>query len=342
MVVDATKFGVKAGMPLDLAGPLPPTGVDVEVSGARLGTVTPMCTRDPETDGVCDGEEQDRVEIVVFDPVSRRAIRVLVDDIPEFGETTVMTGRLHRGERTVAAAQRAAGGDFDERRLDVSSGYLLDDETGPRSAPLAFVVAALLAIVAGVIVVGLAGGYLIYRRGGGALPAPATTLGPGERLPLRITGIVRTPTGLEHVREAPAELIRFVLGRQIVATDVRLRPVDAPRPTRRRPSRSMRPRPTRRPRPTTRRRPTRRAPTEVAAADLARSRPDRHDAPRRADRLSAGRRRRASASSSGCRSGQVMAFRGIRPALRVVAGTGPLLLSFEHRGGTRSRRRGTP
>ena len=37
--------------------------------------------------------------------------------------------------------------------------------------------------VAGVILVGLAGGYLIYRRSGASLPAPATTLGPGERIP---------------------------------------------------------------------------------------------------------------------------------------------------------------
>ena len=65
------------------------------------------------------------------------------------------------------------------------------------------------------ILVGLAGGYLIYRRAEGSLPLPATSLGPGERIPLRITGIVRTPTGLEHVREVPGDLIRFVLGRPV-------------------------------------------------------------------------------------------------------------------------------
>ena len=66
-----------------------------------------------------------------------------------------------------------------------------------------------------IILVGLAGGYLIYRRSGAALPAPATTLEPGERIPLRMTGMVRTPTGLEHLREAPGDLVRFVLGRQV-------------------------------------------------------------------------------------------------------------------------------
>jgi hypothetical protein len=97
---------------------------------------------------------------------------------------------------------------------------------------------------------------------------------------LRITGVLRTTAGLEHVREAPAELIRFVLGRPVA--EVGAGPDTAPLSTTLIVERIG-------------------APQGVAVGlgELV--------------RLSTGR---------------VMAFRGIRPALRVVAGTGPLILSF--------------
>ena len=83
--------------------------------------------------------------------------------------------------------------------------------------------------VGAIILAGLAGGYLIYRRSGAALPAPARTLEPGDRLPLRVTGMVRTPTGLEHLREAPGDLVRFGLGRRVAQPGES--PSDVPAPT---------------------------------------------------------------------------------------------------------------
>jgi hypothetical protein len=62
--------------------------------------------------------------------------------------------------------------------------------------------------VAGVILVGLAGGYLVYRRDDGPLPAPATTLATGDRIPLRVSGVLKTAHGPEHVQEVPASLAR--------------------------------------------------------------------------------------------------------------------------------------
>ena len=162
---------------------------------------------------------------------ARRAIRVLLRDEPEFTEAS-LTGVLRREERAVDDAKTAD--DFDASLdIDISDRYVLDERRPPGSAPLAFVLAA---ATPGwpCILVGLAGGYLIYRRSDACLPAPATTLGPGERIPLRITGLVRTPTGVGHVREAPGDLIRFVLGGRITTSSAR------PRPTRGRTSRRSR------------------------------------------------------------------------------------------------------
>ena len=139
------------------------------------------------------------------------------------------------------------------------------------------------------ILAGLAGGYLIYRRSHAGLPEPATTLALGERLPLRLTGMVRTPTGLEHLREAPGDLVRFAHGRRVA-------PPGEP-------------------------------PSDGDAHDVDDTAAEstliveRRDVPQGVA-VGLGELRRLS-------SGQVMTFRAPRPALRVVAGTGPLFLSFD-------------
>jgi hypothetical protein len=203
-----------------------------------------------------------------------------------------VTGLLRREERAVDDAKASQGFDFGDLDLRVSDRYLLDEAAPPGSAPLAYLLALVCVLAAGTILVGLAGGYLIYRRSDGPLPAPATSLAAGERLPLRITGVVRTPTGREQVREAPGELVRFVMGR----------PIEMPA-------------------------------AEELLADAEPLGSD-EDAPVTSTLLvervgypqgvavGLGDLVRLSA-------GQVMAFRGPRPALRVVAGTGPLVLSFD-------------
>ena len=142
----------------------------------------------------------------------RHGVRVLLRDWPEFSEAT-MTGLLRREERTAAFAKGLMGADFDGLDLRVSDRYVLNEPETPAGAPAAFALAAGFAAVAVAIVVGLAGGYLVYRPAGAPLPPPATTLGPGGAIPLRITGIVRTPAGTEHVREVPGSLVRFMLRR---------------------------------------------------------------------------------------------------------------------------------
>jgi hypothetical protein len=210
--VDATSTVAGKPTPLDLAAPLPPTGTSVSISGSWLGSYILACTADPDRNRKCDPDEQDVVEILVFEPGSKHAVGVFLRDPPEFSDAT-LTGLLRREERSVDDAKTTEGLRFGDLDLAVSDRYILDDGAGPGSATLAFALAGLLASLAGIILIGLAGGYLVYRRSDGALPAPFTSLAPGERVPLRITGIVRTPTGLEHVREAPAELVRFALER---------------------------------------------------------------------------------------------------------------------------------
>jgi hypothetical protein len=286
LVLDASAGMAGPRTTVDLSGPLPAGGSPVEVTGAWLGSYLGICGRGLGPDQRCDPGEEDRYEIVVFDPTSRRAIRVLVRDVPEFGGEATFTGSLHRAERIVEEAKTAEGNTFSELDLHVSDRYVLEDAQPPASAPLAFALAVLLFAVAGVIVIGLASGYLIYRRTDGPLPSPATTLATGEGIPVRITGLVRTPTGVELVREAPGDLIRFLLGRPI-ATE----PTDAT---------------------------TAEAESEPMASTLVVQRAEQPHG----INLGHGDLTRLT-------RGRVMTFRAPRPAIRVTAGTGAVLLSFD-------------
>ena len=86
-----------------------------------------------------------------------------------------MTGLLRREERAVDDARLGAPYDFDTLDLDISDRYVFDEQAAAGSAPLAFGLAAVLAGLAMVILVGLAGGYLIYRRADRSLPLPASS-----------------------------------------------------------------------------------------------------------------------------------------------------------------------
>ena len=109
--------------------------------------------------------------------------------------------------------------------------------------------------------------------------------------------MLRTPTGLEHVREAPGALIRFVLGRPVTtshAGTTRQASLAGWRGSCRA-----------------------RARTSDATTLIV----ERTDTPQ-GIAVGSGELTRLS-------SGQVMTFRAPRPALRVVAATGPLVLSFD-------------
>ena len=224
--IDATAPASEASPILDLASEIPAPMTPVRVAGSRAGGYLETCSDDTNGDGVCQDEEVDLWEVAVYDPKSGAGVIVLVDENPEYTPAT-FTGMLRRDERDVSSAKQTDGFDFSKLGLDVSDTYLLDDGSAPTSAPLAFGLAALLGALAAVIVIGLAGGYLIYRKSRGSLPEPATSLAIGERVPVRVTGLLRAGTGLLHVREADADLVRFQTGGP-VATEVA--PEDPPTP----------------------------------------------------------------------------------------------------------------
>ncbi len=149
-IIDATAAGATAQgtIRFDLAGPLPSAGTAVDVSGSRTGGYRLLCSHDLDRDGTCDQDEIDRVEIAVFDPATKRGVRVLLDEPPAFSEAS-LTGELRRDERAVDDARSTKGFDFEALRIGVSDRYVLDDAVPPATAPLAFVLAFVLAVVAG-------------------------------------------------------------------------------------------------------------------------------------------------------------------------------------------------
>jgi len=242
------------------------------MAGSLAAGYLTNCTGDANHNGACDDDEIDQWDVAMFDPDTGVAMIVLVDKDPEYTPAT-FTGMLRRDERAVSEAKAGDGSPISETGLDVSDHYLLEAGSPPASAPVMFGLAGLLALVAATILVGLAGGYVVFQRTAGGLPAPAATLGVEERIPLHVTGLLRSATGLVHVREVPADLVRFQ--------------------------------------------------TTVAVADPAGS------------TLILQRQGRPEGVALGLGElttltrGQVMPFKGARPAVRVSAGTGALLLSFD-------------
>ena len=214
-----------------------------------------------------------------------------------------LTGMLRRDERAVSDAKASSGLGFDDTYLTVSDRHLLDDGATPANPYLAYGLAGIAGLLAGAMLVGLAGGYLMYRRSEGRLPEPTTSLAVGERLPVKVTGLLRTADGLIHVREAPADLVRFSLAAP--------GPEVAPDPPPAEPS-GIEPGPIEEPGPD--------VPSSVAGQSSTLI-IERHGRPEGVS-LGLGQLVRLT-------SGVILPFRGARPALRAVAGTGPLLLSFE-------------
>lgn len=193
--------------PLDLATDLPSDGMSVAVSASRSQAWVPTCST--ETAGAfCDDAEADAYALAIYDEASGHAMLVLVDDPPEFA-TATFEGMLRRDERAVSFARETMGIDLDGNDLRVSDRFLLEDGAAPANALLIYGSAVVVALIAGAIVVGRAGGYVVYRRSDGAAPRPASTLAVGDRIGLRVTGRLRSAEGPIHVREVPADLVRF-------------------------------------------------------------------------------------------------------------------------------------
>ena len=93
----------------------------------------------------------------------------------------------------------------------MSDRYLLDDQATPANGALSLGVAIIAGLLAAILAVGLVGGYLVFRRSKRPLPSGGRTMGPGDEIPIRVTGALRREGGMIHVREAKSRLLRFPL-----------------------------------------------------------------------------------------------------------------------------------
>ena len=161
--IDATS--VPAGTPatLDLAAELPANESAVAWAGSRVGTIAGVCSTDLNGNGACDREEYDLYDIIVYDPVSKNAITVVVAESPEFQPGT-FTGMLRRDERAVSDAKSAEGPAVRRPGHDAQRDLHPRRRQGAGERAVLLRRAALAALLAVVIVVGLVGGYLIFRR----------------------------------------------------------------------------------------------------------------------------------------------------------------------------------
>jgi hypothetical protein len=275
-LIDTTDPTVGDAIPLDLANP-PSEGTVVSLSASTLSYAGPSC-EGMETDLDCLDADERFYDVILFDPATDLGIIVYTTRTIEFVPAT-FTGLLRRDEHAVDDARTTPGLEFATLALSVSDRYVLDDGASPANPMIAYGVAGLCLLIAGLIIIGWAGGYLVYRREPGGLPMPAAGLAPGERIPLRVTGLLRSSAGLIHVRETPGDLVRYVTSPPppTVSADVG-------------------------------------EPVTTLIAER-RGRPE-------GVALGLGETRRLTA-------GSVMPLRGPRPALRIVAGTGPIMLSFD-------------
>jgi len=304
--IDTTKSG--QAKPVALADELPADGTAVEVNGSRSVDFLDVCSTDPNNDGECTNDEADLWDVLIYDPVSKKAVTVLTATSPEFAPAT-FTGTLRRAPNRVAEAQVVQNEPIrlSDYGVTVSPDYLLSHGDRPADPVLLFVLALIAGAVAAVIAVGVAGGYLRFRPGG-KLPPAALELPAGGRIPLRITGDLRTPRGFGHVREAPAELVRFAM------IPVQAEPMEQPGV----PPVSAVPEV---PLPTT------------PAPEVPSTAPGPDEQPPTTLIIERGGRPEGIAVGEGeltaMETGTVYPFRGARPALRLTAGTGTLLVSFE-------------
>ena len=325
--LDATANPGGEPQPLDLGREMPADGTFVSITGPYFGYLD-VCSGDADGDGECEESEFDLLDAFIGDPDSGRAITVVRKDHPA-PVPIAFTGMLRSDPRSIVDAKATQGLQFEQLGITVSDRYLLVDQASPANGTLSLAVAVAAGLLAVVLTIGLVGGYLVYRRSKAALPSGSRRLAAGEAIPLRVTGSLRRADGLIHVREASAQLVRFPLevAGEVAQRDEEPVPPDAaeagepapigpdapPEPTPAVPSWStvaaaVQP-------------PPQPAPPSLPADVTTTLIVERQGKP---EGVALGRGELKQVTA-----GRVMRFRGPRPALRVVAGTGALLLSFE-------------
>ena len=342
--LDASTVPSGRPQPLDLSAEMPAAGTAVTITGPYIGWLD-VCSGDADGDGACEEAEFDAIDAFIADPGSGRAITVLQADQPA-PVPLQFTGMLRAEAASIREAKTARDLDFDSLGITVSNRYLLDDQATPASAGLSLGLAILAGLLAAILAIGLVGGYLVFRRSKRPLPSGGRTMGPGDEIPIHVTGALRREDGLIHVREAQGRLVRFALESpaEPVAPAEAVEPAEPVEPVApAEPEASM---------------PEPEAASAESEAPVAWEAPATPTIPSWSSVVAATPAAKAASDRPAPRwdvpttliverfgkpegvalgkgelkqlmSGRVMPFRGPRPALRVQAGTGTLLLSFD-------------
>jgi hypothetical protein len=207
--IDASAVPAGTPQPLDLSAEMPAAGTAVTIAGPYIGWLD-VCSGDADGDGECEESEFDAIDAFITDPDSGRAITVLRADQPE-PVPLEFTGMLRDEAASIRDAKSTRDLDFESLGITVSDRYLLDDQATPASAELALGLAILAALLAAILAAGLVGGYLVFRRSKRAPASGSRTMEAGDEIPVRVTGALRREDGLIHVREARGRLLRFPL-----------------------------------------------------------------------------------------------------------------------------------
>ena len=207
--LDASTAPPGSPQPLDLSAEMPAPGTAVTITGPYIGWLD-VCSGDADGDGECEESEFDAIDAFIADPGSGRAITVLQADQPK-PVPIQFTGMLRDEAASIRDAKSTRDLDFDSLGITVSDRYLLDDQATPASAGLSLGLAILAGLLAAILAIGLVGGYLVFRRSKRPLPSGGRTMGPGDEIPVHVTGALRREGGLIHVREAKGRLLRFPL-----------------------------------------------------------------------------------------------------------------------------------
>jgi hypothetical protein len=293
-IIIATTGG-PAGLDHDLADPWPADGTTVTVAGPRSVSYVETCTADPDGNGRCDDDEVDAFDVVVIDMDTKRGVLVVTEDDPELIPVS-LTGMLRRDASAVVEAVNAPDFFLSDYDIEVSATHVLDVGVTPTDPAAPLALAVLGALLALTILVGYVAGYVGYRREAGR-PAGASTMAQADVVPVRLSGVVRSPQGSTHVRDVAAVVRRFETRPAAAQPEL---PLD---------------------------------PATTDGADALAS-PPAADIPidstlivERVGRpegvaLGVGELTRLSVGTS-------TTFAGSRPAIRATAGTGPLILSFD-------------
>ena len=337
--LDASSEPPGSPQPLDLTAEMPAPGTAVTITGPGVGWLD-VCTGDADGDGECEQSEFDAIDAFIADPGSGRAITVLQADDQPATAPVQFTGMLRDEAASIRDAKSTRDLEFDSLGITVSDRYLLDDQATPASAGLSLGLAILAGLLAAILAIGLVGGYLVFRRSKRPLPSGGRTMGPGDEIALRLTGALRREGGLIHVREAKGRLLRFPLeppaeplapeaSAEELATLEPEASMPEPEPASAQPEAPV---PWEAPA-------TPAIPSwssVVAATPAAEPASDapapRWDVPTTLIVERFGKPEGVALGKGELKqlmSGRVMPFRGPRPALRVQAGTGTLLLSFD-------------